>query len=218
MKIGLKLILSAICLLNISCNNNSPIKRIERDIEPKLKNSMVKDVPLRMSTPTIHLHFHQNWVRILGITTLENGIEGFQLRIWEDLEKLNGRLIIIEHINKTWSAKECLYKYEAKDEESLLDSISGKITILKKPKSGWKFFLNKLLDLKILTLLDYESIPDYDIASDEKGIKVEIGYKNYYRYYDLPSANHRKVNISEAKMIVQILDLIKKNFPVDRNF
>lgn len=156
-----KIIIDVFCLLSvvvISCNS-SPIDRIEKELSTKNNDSVVREVPIRILEPGIIRKIQYDKVRTVGLPSLENGFTKFQLRIWEDLEHLTGRIIILKYTNDQWTAELCKYKYESTG-SYFPDSLSGQIFPLKKPKSGWNKFLNKLLNLQILTLPDFDSIHD----------------------------------------------------------
>jgi len=95
----------------------------------------------------------------------------------------------------------------------VLDSLVANNLFLNVPKTGWNNFLNKILDYDILTLKDFRSIPGYFDATDLRMISVEIASDKYYEYYALPGAYIQPKNIIDARRIIEVLELIKKQFP-----
>ena len=197
-------------ILATSCTV-TPIKRIEKYSNKKTSSTFVLDDPERIKTQLFGNTLIKK-TESLGLPTLRNGTHEFELRIWDDFNFLRGRLFVLKYENSKWSANKCNYKYEV-TEDLLPDSLSGNILTLSEPKGGWNVFVEKLLDLNILDLRDYESISGYELSSDELPIIVEYATKNYYRLFELPGANRRVDKIPEAKKIVEILSYIYTIYP-----
>jgi len=211
---GFKLIYITFLVSLYSCKNpRTPIERINEELSLIKNSSLVRVVPDRLNDSSLLLNLFRKRRSTLGLASVENGIDGFQINIWEDFDKVKGMVIILDYANNKWNAKGCTYKYHATVEDSWLDSLAGKIISLGEPKSGWNVFLNKVLDYGVLDLRDYESIPDYFTPTDLKDITVEISGKRYYRVYELPGAYLQNKSIKDAKKIIEILKLVKKNFP-----
>jgi hypothetical protein len=191
---------------------NSAIERIKsqlnKDTSNQLNNVTVKNV----HSPDMGFDWFPKRRASLGLADLEKGVDGFELRIWDDSNYPKGRLIIFKHTDHGWAAKECKYKYE-QTESKEPDSLSGKFVLREVPKSGWDTFINHLLDLNALTLRDFQSIHDYNVASDELPVIVEIGSNNYYRLYELPSPDMH-TNITDATKIIKILAAVTENYPI----
>lgn len=199
-------------LFFLSCT--SPIERIEKEVKISENEPVMRDIPVRMQEGGVTKELMTKYRRTLGLPSLEDGFYNFQLRIWEDLENpeyFAGRIIIIMNVKGKWSAELYNYKYLTPDSSYTPDSLAGQKVSLKKPPSGWNNLLNKLLDLQILTLPDFESIPKYFSATDQKYVTIEIATEKYYRFYEYPDPYIQK-GISSAKKMVKILELVKKEF------
>jgi len=203
-----------VCSL-ISCNS-SVSDRIDKELPVNNTDTLVKQIPFRIQHSPDVKELKDAKVRTLGLPSLENGFPKFQLRIWEDFENLTGRVIIIKNDYDNWSAE--LYTYKFLSNSAFRpDSLSGQKLHLEEPRSGWNNFLNRLLDLKILSLPDFQSISNYDFGTDAGGVSIEIAKDKYYRFYEYPDPYFQQNKIPQAKKIVQILELIKKEFDLKNN-
>jgi hypothetical protein len=193
-------------LLIVSCSDSE--RRINDQLLTSINDTLKQDISISGEI----LMVERNWVRTLGLNSLENGTSNPEIRIWEDSAVFFGRLFIINYLNASWKAELIRYRYLS-TASSIPDSLAGERVKLTEPKSGWTRFLNKLLDLEILTLPDYKILPDYFMATDENFVKVEIGKLNYYRCYEYPDPYWRR-NYREARQMIQILEFIKKEFSI----
>lgn len=201
------------CLLYCSCiKQEAAINRIEKMLATKTGDNKRRIMPSHYTNESISLDIFRKRISSLGLPSLENGKEGFQLRIWEDYVNNKGILIILDYSNDHWVAKGFNYKAYSSD-GNWLDSLAGKEIFLGQPLSGWNNFMNTLLDDNILDLRDYTEIPGYFESTDMVGPSVEIAGRKYFRYYELPEPKHQSGKISDANCIVKILELIRKEFP-----
>lgn len=207
------LAVSIFCLLFCSCvKQEDPIKRIEKMLASKNGDSIKRIMSNYYTNESISLELFRKRISSLGLPSLENGKEGFQLRVWEDYIKNTGTLIILDYSNNQWSAKSFNYKAYSSD-GNWPDSLAGKEINLGQPLSGWNQFINTLLDENILDLRDYSEIPGYFESTDMVGPSVEIAGHKYFRFYELPEPNHQSGKIKDAKSIVMIIELFRKEFP-----
>ena len=189
----------------IYCSNSND-RRIENELLKSKSDTLIKDNP----KPELELLIFREWTRTLGLTSIENGSSDFEMRIWEDVKVFSGRVVIIRRFNEKWIAEMFNYEYKTTT-SSFPDSLSVEKRILKDPKSGWTNFLNKLLDLDILSLPDFTTLPNYFVATDEQFTRVEIARKNYYRAYEYPDP-YRRQGYPSAKKMVKILKFLKEEF------
>lgn len=205
-----KIFWPAFFVLILSCRN-SALDRINKHLSIYNSNTFISDIPVRFKEPGVVKKLKQDRERTLGLMSLENGSSNFQIRIWDESENNLGRVIVINNINKKWSAE--IYKYRYVSTGTFFrDSVSGEKFPLNSPKSGWNPFLNKLLDYEIMTIPDFSKITDYNLEADEYGVTVEISKKNFYRIYEQTAPYIRQKQYQYSKQIVSILETINKEF------
>lgn len=195
-----------------SCkNSDTPFERISKKLKLDSVRGFRKDIPENYNDSIIYWYFIRKERNKIGLPSIENGSEVFQIRVWEehDSEKM---VLLLMYEDSTWNAKAYIYQGVSSDGHNV-DSLAVNIVPLGEPKSGWNEFLNKLIDKGILELKDESKIPGYFEATDQPIIAVEIASKNYYRYYQLPGAYDQPGTIKDAKSMVEILGLIKNDFP-----
>lgn len=196
----------------VSCNKiENPIKRINKKLKIGRTEGLQKDLPKVYNDSSIYWRFVKRERSKYGLPSIENGSEVLQIRVWEELEW--GKMVfLLKYQDNTWSSEDYIYRGLSDDHK--IDSIAVTMFRPGVPKTGWNKFLNKLIDKGILDLRDESNIPGYfRDATDMAVIAVEIAAKNYYRYYQLPGLNFQPRNITDAKAMGEILDLIKNEFP-----
>lgn len=207
------IVILLICVCFFDCNKQiNAIDRIKKELPIQANGKLIRIMPARYDDSSISWEMSMKRKNTLGLLPIESGKEGFQVRIWESYHNNAGVLLILDYSNNKWSAKGYSYKAYSKD-GSLPDSLVGNDLSLTEPVSGWEKFMNKLLDENLLTLRDYDDIPDYFVATDMVGHLVEIASPNYYRLYELPNAKHQPAKIADVESILKIAALIKKEFP-----
>ena len=83
------------------------------------------------------------------------------------------------------------------------------------PRSGWQYFVKKLLDLKIVTLPSMVNIVGYEDGKDGKTFNVEIASKKQYRYYTYWEPHEYQNKFWQAKNMEEILNLFKTELNVE---
>ena len=168
-----------ICLLPlflIACTITESDKIIDNF---RSKNGKLEqDIPGRLSTD-VYKNLQQSLEKNLGLISMKNGFDRFQIRIWEGTGDYSGNLYLIKNLpDFGWTGELGVYDY-VQNHEGKLDSIfSNKKTIVK-TESEWNSLINSLYKLDILTLPHWESIPGYDqLGMHENGIAIEIAGKN----------------------------------------
>lgn len=154
--------------------------------------------------------------KLLRLSSLKKGFDSIQIRIsWGCAIQANSYLVILKNQNKKWSAEICSLKSIFNEEKGEVDSISNLIKI-KTPKSGWKNFINVLIELKIFTLEDNNSIPGfyYAMPTDGCGVAIEIATKKIYRFYNYDNPGDYADRYWQAKNILAILKLVIDEFGI----
>ena len=148
----------------------------------------------------------------LKLRDLEEGFDSLQIRVWIDYSLIDFReLYTFEYQNNKW---EGVYYFMRTDWNSsnLTETITETKRKIINPKSGWKDFSNKLIELEITTLPNMGDIEGLvDGWTDGTTYNVEIGTKNNYRFYSyhLPD---KFTEFWQAQNMVEILKLIEEEF------
>lgn len=212
--VSTRLGLLVIFFLQLSCND-SALTKINKIYKPFQEHSNVyTDIAYRYQLGGTMKSLWDEWRRTLNIPIIDSGFKKFQMRIWQDFFDETGRIVVIRNVDNDWSAELWKYQYFTTN-TGYPDSLSGSKSLLSPPNSGWNNLINKMIQLDILTLPDCETIQDYDIASDELAIIVEIASVNYYRLYGLMTPQVRVDKFPSARKMVQILNLMQEEFNLE---
>jgi len=202
-KIVIVLFGSLSCILNISCNqtdNKKPVQLPSKEIGYKIlsKNEILRIVE-----------------KSIGISSIEKGVLGTQIRIWGDDDTLphNSRLIIFDSMNNKWSGRVCTIEFPPPTGPEVKVS-NHHWKSLPQPTLGWDVFMNNLYNLGILTLPDMTEIPGYgdDLSTGEFGYTFEVAKSQKYRTYSYSTPAFRETRFKEAKNVVEILKAIDAEF------
>jgi len=149
----------------------------------------------------------------LGLDSLENGFNNLQIRVWYDFALVRERkLVVITNKGTSWAATvyDLQVKWADRTETVLSKKISRPV-----PKSGWARFSQELLSLQLLTLPDQNDIPHYDADTDGRTYNVEIATSRQYRFYGYWEPEEYQDKFWQAKNIVGMLDLFRRELGVD---
>ena len=174
MKINIGSILILLSLSFLTCSDSK--SRIANELLTSNNDTLSQEISFSEEQLTLK----KEWVKSLGLRSLENGSSDFEMKTWEDIEFPFGRVVLIKHTNGEWNGEMFKYRYLS------ARSLSGEKLTLPQPKSGWIRFLNELLDLEVLTLPDYKSLPNYEVPSDEIFVTVEIAKKTIIDLMNIP--------------------------------
>jgi hypothetical protein len=143
----------------------------------------------------------------LGLDTLENGFHDLQIRVWYNAALVREqRLVIITNKDTSWTAD--IYDFQVDLGDKTQTIISKQISQVS-PKSGWPTFSKKLLDLRIMTLLNQDDVEGYSAEKDGRTYSVEVATKNQYRFYSYWEPQGYKDKFLEAKYMTDILNLFE---------
>ncbi len=151
----------------------------------------------------------------LDLKPLENGFDSIQIRIdFDCVKNTRESLIILTNDRKKWIAELSNIHYHY-SENGKVDSISREF-INTIPKSGWVKFINKLFDLKILTIEDNHKIPDFEyyMPADGCGIWIEIATKNVYRCYGYDNPSFYDTKYWQTANVIAIQNLLYEEFNI----
>ncbi len=119
-------------------------------------------------------------------------------------------MIIFKHDGYRWTAEVSRIKEHFNEQKAMVDSMSRKVKF-DKPISGWKIFINKLFELKVLIIEDDKTViskDDYFAISDGCGIAVQVATRNVYRVYsyrdpvDFPKKYWQSANMEALKKLL----------------
>ena len=191
----------ALVFLFFSCkiNKHEVVSSRLQDAKKNIKNFQSQEL----------IHWKSERDSILQLEDLNKNKNDITFRISEEFDDNRTGIVFIFSQNKDhWTGKYLTY------------GMSRPIVLLGKynipdPKSGWKAFIDKLLNLGIVEMPDYSTLEDYQTGTDENISFFEIADKENYRYYNYLSP--RSFSNKEAKNIVKILDLIYIEFGISYN-
>lgn len=151
----------------------------------------------------------------LGIPSLENGFDGFQLRI--GIGQIDGTLALIVLTSKAhqWTGKFYNISYSfTKDSRFLTIHTMKERSIA--PKRSWHYVEQKLMEFHILTLPDREDLNMLPTSTNDLLVTVSYATRSKFRYYSMNEPKYF-TSIPEAVEMVKILNLLKRQFtlPID---
>lgn len=158
--------------------------------------------------------FVKNDVERTKLNVLENGYDSITVRLWYVYFEPRTQVVEIRKDSKGWIAEFLTIKRQLTyNRDTIVKIIED--TIVKNPKSGWQKFTDKLFALNITNLGSSSDIIDYDAPSDGEYVNIEIATKEVYHLYNYPSPKSN-LNIKEAKLLEDIMQLIEDEFGVKR--
>jgi len=163
-------------------------------------------------------HLLDEFDQQLGLPSLEKGFDSIQIRFGYSYE-MDGteKLVILKNDGKKWIAELSEVYVHFDPVKFKIDSsrITRKIAY-RSPKSGWVKFINKLFDLKILTIEDNDKIPGFkpSYAMDGWGIGIELATKKAYRFYNYDNPDMYANRYWQAKNVIAIKDLLYHEFSI----
>lgn len=140
-----------------------------------------------------------------GLTKLRETIlldNDLEIRIWVGFGKYGFDGLILKRNLGEWSAISLKRMFCHVDE-------MGK-TILPPPKLGWRNFLEKIVDVGILTLPDSSELNGENDVVDGKSYVVELNSNQLYRTYMYSDIQLQKWQ--EAKQMIKITETIADEF------
>lgn len=161
--------------------------------------------------------------KLLRLSSLEKGFDSIQIRINYACVMGDEMLVILTNKHNKWSAEisKLTYHYNYTNEETggVLDSMSRTIKYCT-PESGWRNFINKLFELKILSIEDNYKIPGfyYAMPTDGCGIVIEIATKNVYRFYSYDNPDMYSGQYWQAKNVLDIVRFINKELAIKTRY
>lgn len=190
-------------LINSLLIFNSSCQQIKKD--NKIEIGVKKDIPENKQTSQFHL-VKGNIEKKIGIKSIEKGFNGMEIRIWFANSSLREHLVILQKTKNAYLGKLYLLNFNYDSTNSLVSI--DKLVEEVKPKSGWKFFIDSLFKLKLLTLPDMSSIKGYELGFDGKSITVEVATTDLYRIYSYwePSKRSEFWQARAAEFISQIIE------------
>lgn|GEM_PF-3303968 len=119
--------------------------------------------------------------------------------------------LVLTNSKGKWSGQFFTLVYHLSELGDSIKSITQKAEF-REPKSGWTELKQKLLQLKVLSLPDYHTIPEYDQVADGDAVIVEVSSKKVYRIYSYQEPRMFQNKFWQAANMERILELIEKEF------
>lgn len=183
---------------------------------PSDSDGIFRDIPNDRSMEHTQ-SFYQIATKSLGLQDLQNGIKGMEIRIWEGFN-YKGRLFLLRHNGNSWKGELYYFRdsFSHAGEEGKVSKYKGATAIekheLKQTSREWKQFVNRLLELEIDKVRDFSLIPEYGDYPDGGGVLIEVAQDKFYKVYRMLTPSARKESVKEARQVVQMLELIDRNF------
>jgi hypothetical protein len=205
-----------VTLFSGSCNSQSSSDESGRFLTAVV-DTLKSDIPTYSdSSPVWYVISKRQIESILKFENLEKGFNGINFRFWYSPSGSSSvDLVTMSKVNEKFSAQlyRLNYVYNLKGDSII--SINKQV-YPKNPISGWENFLNKLYALQVLSLPDFQKIPNYTLNTDEGGITVEISMPGKYRIYHYPTPLYRMETIPEAKKMEQIFVTLEQELKFKR--
>lgn len=161
---------------------------------------------------------------LLSLPSIQNGFDGFQIRIWIECNNRDTQSLIVLKENKgKWAGIFYFYKmhwdktagFEGNEEVKFeLRDIKIEERV---PQSGWKRFSDQFIELGVENLPDYRELyPKYNYSTDADGVTIEIGTPKKFKIYGYPALDLNKTIKGGPAQLEKALLLIEKEFDYKR--
>lgn len=196
-------IVSSFLIYQPSCNTGPVATEGKKQANSETRDFR-KDIPLRANGDTSidYLDAKKEQER-LGISSLENGVDSLEIRLWAVYAYNDtSQIITIRKEKSSWKSELLTLHYLS--DQNVNKSIKSIV-----PKSGWSQLIDTLMHLSIMTLPSHESVPEAYFDADVDYLIVQTATKNSYRFYSYPwpAPQHRGVKeVEKIKSILQVLD------------
>jgi hypothetical protein len=183
------------------------------DVKEKSADTVIKEIPKdRNGNPRSYYRNKPQVEKLLGLSSIENGFDSLQIRLWYGYAfNDSSQLAVLTNSKGKWSGQFFTLVYHLSELGDSIKSITQKAEF-REPKSGWTELKQKLLQLKVLSLPDYHTIPEYDQVADGDAVIVEVSSKKVYRIYSYQEPRMFQNKFWQAANMERILELIEKEF------
>jgi hypothetical protein len=178
-------------------------------------NNFFSELPInqRGNADLLTLDRLQEFEKLTGLKSISKGFDSIEIRMFFGHTMVEQeKLVVLRNDGERWVAElsEIYYHFY---ENGGIDSIRRRV-VYDNPKSGWVKFINKLFDLKILTIEDDNKLPAFQSPSvmDGCSINVEIATKNAYRFYTYANPEFYDDKYWQAANILSIQKLLNDEF------
>lgn len=157
----------------------------------------------------------KNSEKWLGLQSIQKGVDSIQIRFSYGCSLMSEwMMIILRNENKKWEAEVLRIESHYSTEKQAYDTMTSEMRS-DKPQSGWKKFIDKFFDLKVLSIRDDKVVVAKDDrmpVADGCGIGIEIATKNVYRFYSYPDPAASPEKYWESANIDAIKKLLLEEF------
>lgn len=177
-------------------------------------DSLITDIPVnRTDTNTIQIR--DKIERLAGLTKIDTGFNGLQIRVWYAYSSNVEHLILLTRTENNWSGTLNTLKYSYDENNGSLVSIN-RISKNVFPKSGWKAFGDSIISMGILELPDMSAINGYELGTDGNWFTVDFANCRKYRYSAYQSPWYYADKFLQARRVVNISNLIENELDFKR--
>jgi len=202
------LILTTPLLLFLGCFNN------DTQNDNYFLGSSSTNFKKEGDTSSSYYKYSKGWEHNLKLGNIENGVEGFQIRLWYNPEIVNNKkLILVNHSTGDWSAKAYHLTVSIDDGISLV-AIDSVVALT--PKSGWKSFQNKLAELQVKQLPNHSASQGDKLIDDGITYFVEVANHDLYRFTWFSNPQENIKNNKSAKLWQDVVDVFNQEFDVSK--
>lgn len=202
----------------ISCNDKHTVKKT---VENSKKQFMV-DIPDRIKNNTIQLSKIMELDSLMGLSSLVNGFNKRQVRIWiYNSSKPLQQTIQIVQDSSQWS----INLIEA---QLVIDSLGNLVAVNQKiypkmPRSGWLKFYEQLEAVGLETLPDYSYLLTdttengkrrYNISTNPNTITIELSDLKQYRFFQYPSFELNKDKFEELRNLEKFFSYLEDDLAI----
>lgn len=207
----------AIFFYIINCNKvitNRDNIEFNSTLQKMRADSFVLDIP-KVSGGEDYISYYDQVLeaaRDLKLKPLTNGVDSIEIRVWFNYYGNSQQCLRFFWESEKWQAQLITAHYTPpKDKQSKWTVVSS--VEKKQPKNEWEIFLQKAIELEILTLPDCHKLSGYSFTTDGSSLSVfEIATKHLYRLYGYVNPSEFRNEIKEANKVEQLLELMQTEF------
>ncbi len=172
-------------------------------------------IPMDDGKPDLYFQLIQNNAKQLDLPLLGEEGDSLSIRIWYRFPfDTTNQVLVLNFNDGSWKGRRYEYKFQQAMDTTHNETIELVVVDDVVPEDGWSSYVSTLMDHHILTLPDMRSIPGLDDGwLDGGNYAVEVTSRECYRFYNY-HVPHHFTEFSEARHMVDILDLNRENFGI----
>ncbi len=195
------------CSFAVSCNDqkssSSENQTFVRDIPTYKSGKVIGD------TTYLFKAIRQDSEK-LNLSSLKNGFDSLEIRIWLGHSMaLKRHIVIIQRTNNGWLGQLVTFALPFK-EQNIVGFVEKKSVT---PKSGWEKFIKKVELSKLTRLRDEDDLVGYNgCGTDGQPYYFEMATNNQYRFYSYCNVEDNLHNFYEARYVDELCKYLEDEF------